>query len=60
MGVPLTMVERTVHEYALHAARAKLGEGTFEEAWARGHAMPLEEAISSTVEDEGPNRADRT
>jgi predicted ATPase/DNA-binding XRE family transcriptional regulator len=60
MGVPLTTVEKTDHEYAWHAARAKLGEGAFEEAWARGYAMPLEEAISSTVDDEGPNRADRT
>jgi predicted ATPase len=52
MGLPLTLVERTDHEYAVNAARTKLEEEAFEEASARGYAMPLEKAISSTVGDE--------
>jgi tetratricopeptide (TPR) repeat protein len=52
MGLPLTLVERTDHEYAVNAARTKLGEEAFEEASARGYATPLEKAISSTVGDE--------
>jgi hypothetical protein len=31
------------------AARAVLGEDTFAAAWARGHALPLEEAIRDTL-----------
>ncbi len=53
MGVPLTLVSRTDHEHALDTARAQLGEKSFEEAWARGYATPLEEAISSYVAEEG-------
>ena len=52
MGLPLTLVERTDHEYAVNAARTKLGEEAFEEASARGYATPLEKAISSTVGDD--------
>jgi tetratricopeptide (TPR) repeat protein len=52
MGVPLTLVERTDHEYAVNIARAELGQRTFEEAWAQGYATPLEEAIATTVREE--------
>jgi tetratricopeptide (TPR) repeat protein len=49
MGVPLTLVAKSDHEHALKTARAALGEGAFEEAWARGYETPLEDAISSTI-----------
>ena len=52
MGAPLTLVARTDHDYALNAARTELGEDAFAAAWERGHAMPLEEAISAVLGDE--------
>jgi predicted ATPase len=53
MGVPLTLVERPDHDYAMNSARTQLGVEAFEEAWALGYATPLEEAIALTVVDEG-------
>jgi hypothetical protein len=53
MGVPLTLVERPDHDYAMNSARTQLGVEAFEEAWALGYATPLQEAIASTVVDEG-------
>ena len=53
MGVPLTLVERTDHDYSVNIARTELGGEAFEEAWALGCATPLEEAIASTVGEEG-------
>jgi predicted ATPase/DNA-binding XRE family transcriptional regulator len=53
MGVPLTLVERTDHDYASKSARAQLGVEGFGEAWALGFATPLDEAIVSTVGEEG-------
>jgi predicted ATPase/DNA-binding XRE family transcriptional regulator len=53
MGVPLTLVERTDHDYASNSARAQLGVEGFGEAWALGYATPLDEAIVSTVGEEG-------
>ena len=53
MGVPLTLVERTDHDYAANGARTELGVEAFEETWAGGYVMSLEEAIDSIVIDEG-------
>jgi predicted ATPase/DNA-binding XRE family transcriptional regulator len=53
MGVPLTLVERTDHDYAVNRACTDLGVKAFEVAWAEGYAMSLEEAVASTVVDEG-------
>jgi tetratricopeptide (TPR) repeat protein len=53
MGATLTLVARTDHDYALNAARAQLGEDAFAAAWEQGHAMPLEDAISAALGDEG-------
>ena len=53
MGMPLTLVERTDHEYSTNIARTELGAEAFEEAWALGYATSLEEAIASTLGEEG-------
>ena len=53
MGTPLTMVERTDHEYSVSAARTELGAEAYEIAWAEGYASPLEVTIASTVGEEG-------
>ena len=53
MGIPLTLVERTDHEYSANIARTELGTEAFEAAWALGYATPLEEAIALTVVAEG-------
>jgi tetratricopeptide (TPR) repeat protein len=53
MGVPLTLVERTDHDYAVNRACTELRVKAFEVAWAEGYAMSLEEAIASTVVEEG-------
>ena len=52
MGRPLTPIARTDHDHAVNASRTELGEDAFAAAWARGHAMPMEEAISSAVGDD--------
>ena len=53
MGLPLTLVERTDHEYAVNAARTELGTEAFEGAWALGYATPLEATIDLTVGEGG-------
>ena len=53
MGIPLTLVERTDHDDAVNRACTELGANAFEEAWAEGYTMSLEEAITSTMGEEG-------
>jgi predicted ATPase/DNA-binding XRE family transcriptional regulator len=52
MGMPLTLVERTDHEYSTDIARTELGAEAFEGAWALGYVTSLEEAIASTLGEE--------
>jgi tetratricopeptide (TPR) repeat protein len=49
IGWPLPPAKRAEHDRTVAAARAVLGEDTFAAAWARGHALPLEEAIRDTL-----------
>ncbi len=53
IGSPLTPVTRADHDHAENSARAALGEGAFEVAWAAGHAISLEEAILEVVGEDG-------
>lgn len=53
MGVPLTLVERTDHDFAVESAREKLGAEAFDEAWALGYTTPLEEVLASLGVEEG-------
>jgi hypothetical protein len=46
---PLPPTERAEHERTVAAARGALGEEAFKVAWARGHALPLEEVIADTL-----------
>ncbi len=48
-GWQLPPGKRAERERTVAAARGALGEGAFEAAWAKGHAMPLEEAITNTL-----------
>ena len=48
-GWPLPPAKRTENDRTVTAARAVLGEDTFAAAWAKGHALPLEEAIKDTL-----------
>ena len=41
-----------VHQAAVHAARAALGEAAFAEAWAEGRALSLEQAVAEALADE--------
>ena len=52
-GWPLPPVKRTEHERTVAAVREALGEEAFTAAWARGHALPLEEAIEDTLLGKG-------
>jgi predicted ATPase/DNA-binding XRE family transcriptional regulator len=49
MGWPLPPVRYAEHERTVSAIRRVLGERAFEEAWAKGHALPSEEAIEHTL-----------
>ena len=51
MGQPLPPTRRAEHDRTMAAARAALGEDAFTTAWAKGHALPLEEAIRDTLGD---------
>ena len=48
-GWPLPPAKRAEHDRTVTAARAVLGEDAFTAAWAKGHALPLEEAIRDTL-----------
>jgi tetratricopeptide (TPR) repeat protein len=52
MGVPPEPGERTLQEPYLAAARSQRDETSWQEAWAQGRAMTLEEAISYALEEE--------
>ncbi len=52
MGAPLEPGERAFQEPYLAAARSQLDETSWQEAWAKGRAMTLEEAISYALEEE--------
>jgi tetratricopeptide (TPR) repeat protein len=48
-GWPLPPAKRAEHDRTVAAAREALGEEAFAAAWARGHALPLEEAVTDTL-----------
>jgi hypothetical protein len=48
-GWPLPPARRAEHERTVAAAREAFGEEAFEEAWARGHALPLEEVLEDLL-----------
>jgi predicted ATPase/transcriptional regulator with XRE-family HTH domain len=48
-GWPPPPAKRAEHDCTVTAARAVLGEDTFAAAWAKGHALPLEEGIKDTL-----------
>ena len=50
-GWPLPPARRAEHDRTATAARVVLGEDAFTAAWAKGHALPLEEAIRDTLGD---------
>jgi predicted ATPase/DNA-binding XRE family transcriptional regulator len=52
-GWPLPPSKRTEHDRTVAAAHGALGEEAFAAAWARGHALPLEEAIKDTLLGKG-------
>ena len=45
IGAPLPSAHRADYERLVVTVRARLGEGTFEQAWSQGRVMPLEQAI---------------
>ena len=49
MGWPRPPAKRAEHERTVAAAREALGEEVFAATWARGHALPLEEAITDIL-----------
>jgi predicted ATPase/DNA-binding XRE family transcriptional regulator len=51
-GWPLPPAKRVEHERTTAAAREALGEEAFEAAWAEGHAMPLEDAITVALNND--------
>ena len=52
MGWPLTPAERAEHDRTVAAARAALGNEAFAAAWAKGHALHLDEAITEALSDD--------
>jgi non-specific serine/threonine protein kinase len=56
-GAILSPVELQVYEPYIDAARARLDEAAWEEAWAEGRAMTVEEAVGYALAQEGERRA---
>jgi non-specific serine/threonine protein kinase len=54
VGAPLSPVDLPDHEHSLAAARAQLEEAVWEEAWAEGQAMTIEEAVEYALFEEEP------
>ena len=52
MGNPPEPGERALQEPYLEGARSQLDVTSWQEAWAQGRAMTLEEAISYALEEE--------
>jgi predicted ATPase/class 3 adenylate cyclase len=52
MGAPLEPGEMALQEPYLAAARSQVDETSWQEAWAEGRAMTLEEAIAYALEEE--------
>jgi tetratricopeptide (TPR) repeat protein len=50
-GVPRSANERARYEDDLTRVRADLGEPLFDEAWAAGRAMTLDEAVASALQE---------
>ena len=48
-GWPLPPARRAEHDHIVAAARQALGGELFAAAWTRGHALSVEEAITSTL-----------
>ncbi len=46
MGVPLPLGERSGHERAIAGLRASLGDARFDEAWAAGQRLTLDQALA--------------
>jgi prepilin-type processing-associated H-X9-DG protein len=53
MGVSLSPIVRADHNHAVNAARAALRQDAFTMAWADGHAMSVEEAITDALGGNG-------
>jgi non-specific serine/threonine protein kinase len=51
IGSPLSGVERRELDQDVIATRERLGEGNFEDAWAEGRAMPLEQALELALKE---------
>ena len=49
IGAPLSLVDRVENERVVAEVRAALGEVAFAQAWAEGHAMLLDEAVTTAL-----------
>jgi predicted ATPase len=47
----LPPIEKSEYELAYHTARTALGEETFQQAWAEGHAMDETQAVQFALQD---------
>jgi hypothetical protein len=52
LGVPLPPADRADHDRAVLTIREALGEEAFAAAWDVGRAMPLDETVALTLEDD--------
>jgi hypothetical protein len=50
-GTPMTPDEQAYFEERLRILREKLDEMQFDTAWAKGHAMTMEQAIALALEE---------
>jgi hypothetical protein len=51
IGASLHRTTSPVHGYSLAAVRTGLGDRVFEEAWAHGETMTIEQAIAYAFEE---------
>ncbi len=53
LSLPIMPALRPWHSTVVAAAHAQLGEDMFDQAWAEGRAMTLEQAIAYALTDDG-------
>jgi predicted ATPase len=57
MGTPVRPADRPAIEAALAGARASLGDIAFDDDWATGHSLPLEQVVAEALADPGDDVA---
>jgi predicted ATPase/class 3 adenylate cyclase len=60
IAAPLPPVYQNSYHQAIARAREVLGEAGFQDAWAKGHMLPLEQIVIANPTEQGKERSEQT